>query len=370
VPELVVFIAVGPDVALLPHTLAHYAALGPDRILLSVHAGPQQNSRIVPEVERWARVFGAEVADVTRGAYVGTRARREAALAAAATRDAWVLIADLDELQAYPRPVREIVGDCERRGCDYVLGELVDRVACGGGFPVIDARPLEEQFPVATRLTANVCGGDVTKVVLAHSRLVVGEGQHYALAGVPCPPHELYVPIAHFKWDAGVFERSRDMAGATLHPSLPAADRWRRQERTRFLRYVDVGGGRLPLHDPLLDAHVPGGHPPDDACRTLPRRPTRPDPADPERRRPLRRPDAGLEVTGPDVRLVRGASVERLTLDPIIAERVWRLAKGGLTVRQVRLRIREALERTAADVDRPIDEVLVALEAAGALGYA
>jgi hypothetical protein len=366
VPGLLGLIAVGRDLDLLPFSLAHYARLGLDRLLLVVHAGLSPGARVPARVTEWARTFGAEIAGVRSGEFVGTRRDREAALARVARPDDWVVLADLDEFHAYPGPLRDVVAACEANGYDYVTGELVDRVACDGGFPPIGTRPLSEQFPAAVRLTANVCGGDVAKVVLARAGVRVTEGQHRALEGVACPPRTQYVPVHHFKWDAGVFQRARSMAAAVVHPGDPAADRWRRRERERFFRYVESSGGRLPLEDPLLDAHVPPSHR-CGACSTLPRRdgtPVRPD--DPDHRRPRRAAGASLEPDGTGVWVeCAGRGRAWLDLEPGLAVRLWRLATGNLTVRQLRIHVGEGLGRPAAEVDGLVDGGLAALERAG-----
>jgi len=236
--------AVGGYVNVLPHMLRHYRALGVDSLFVHVNL-LDENDPILGDVRA--------VCDVTSVSVGGSLWRGNPAVhraVMASHPDDWFIVADQDELQVYPGPLREILEFCDSRGYDFIEGTLVDRLAPGGIFGEVDPHgDIWEQFPLTALVTAGLLGGEPRKVVAAKGRVVLHGGQHGAEGGRGCPIEECHVAVHHFKWTAGIVERLRARVELLRERGLPFAE-----ESERFLRYVDAHGEAIDLRDPRFAA--------------------------------------------------------------------------------------------------------------------
>jgi hypothetical protein len=245
---------VGGCVDVLPHMLAHYRGLGIESFFVHVHARGDDDP-VLEEAARAVGAFGCEMASTTTGEWRHDTNRELYRKARESRPDDWFVIADQDELQEYPRELPAIVRECEAAGYEYIEGCFVDRVARDGSFPpVAPHESIWRQFPLAGMVSASLLEANPNKVVAAKGKVELGAGQHYAFSGRGCPAEELYIPVHHFKWVAGVLERLEQRAAfRRAH-----GDRYW-EESQRFVDYCRAHGGRLDVKDAafLLDEAAP-----------------------------------------------------------------------------------------------------------------
>jgi len=197
---------VGEHIATLEPMLEHYRALGVDSFFVNLHLSSEDDP-VREQVFDITKRFGCGVATVTVGNWrmvqqeLYIRQRYE-------YPDDWFILADQDEFHEYPRVVRDILAECERRGYHSLRGCFVDRIARDGGFPALDKeRPLSEQFPLGAAITLQLLNGDPRKVVAARGPILIDRGQHRAREGKGCPTRQYFIPVHHYKWIAGITER-------------------------------------------------------------------------------------------------------------------------------------------------------------------
>ena len=247
---------VGGYVDVLPHMLAHYRGLGVDSFLVHVQA-EETDDPVIAQTEAIMREFWGEIASVTVGEWLHNTNRELYRRAMQARPDDWFVIADQDELQVYPRELRSILDECDRRGYEYVEGCFLDRLAADGSFPAVRREEsIWRQFPLAGFVSARILAANPNKVVAAKGRVELGPGQHYAnisgsrpggAGGCGCPVEELYVPVHHFKWVEGVLERLEQRAAFRRE----RGDRYW-EESQRFVDYCRAHGGKLDVKDESL----------------------------------------------------------------------------------------------------------------------
>ncbi|KUH36531.1 hypothetical protein ATE80_23180 [Streptomyces kanasensis] len=243
---------VGPvEPALLAAWTAHYRRLGIERFLLAFHFPDH-----VPDAQRHqllaaVHALGIVPTQVSTGPWhehTNTLLRdglREKA------GPGWHLIADADELQTYPAPLEDVIGQAEDTGRKVVGGLMLDRVAADGSLASWRPGPgLERAFPLGGHLTHRLLQGDPRKIVLAHSSVTVASGNHRASGHKP-DPHTLAC-VHHFKWRAGVLDdlrrRVERFSSGAWAEHTPAV----RSEASRLLEHVDRHSGRIDVSDPRL----------------------------------------------------------------------------------------------------------------------
>lgn len=235
---------VGGYIDVLPHMLAHYRGLGIESFFVHVHVR-HRGDPILEQAAEITRAFGCGIASVTVGEWLHDTNRELYKQALQSRPNDWYLIADQDELQAYPRELISILEECDHTGYDYIEGCFLDRFASDGSFPAV--RPDESiwrQFPLAGFVSAPVLQANPNKIVAAKGRVELRPGQHYALSGRGCPPEELYIPVHHFKWVAGILERLEQRAEFRRKRG---DHYW--EESQRFIDYCRAHDGRLDIND-------------------------------------------------------------------------------------------------------------------------
>ncbi|MEA2688928.1 MAG: hypothetical protein QOD51_1535 [Candidatus Eremiobacteraeota bacterium] len=225
--------------------LEHYRSLGIASFSVNVNVR-EPGDPCVQRVEEVVRAFGTAIASVTTGAWLHGSNQAIYSRVRALHPDDWFVLADCDELQAWPGEIASLVAWCERRGYDHIEGCFVDRLAPDGGFP--DYRfgvPLGEQYPLGAYLSYPLGGANPCKVVAAKGSVELGPGQHFANGGSACPAADMYVPVHHFKWTGGIVERLRRRAASRERARDPYWD-----ESARIVEHCDANGGGIDLADP------------------------------------------------------------------------------------------------------------------------
>jgi hypothetical protein len=247
------YAGVGCDVRLLDPLLAHYHGLGIRSLLVAVQARSPDETVLIDTALAAIRKHDATLVNTTiRLLYSSPHDRviRDECLKAHCSPGDWIVQADCDEFQVWPRPIREVVEDADSRGFVHVEGIYFDRVAADGGFPELTGEPLWKQFSRTCRLTGFI-GSAPGKAVAYKFGTNVGPGQH-RIDGDPHPYPDLRVEIHHFKWDASVIRRMEMRRDMERQQGYPWWEPW-----DRFLQYVARHKGKLDLEDPYLEMTEP-----------------------------------------------------------------------------------------------------------------
>ncbi len=187
-------VGVAHDLALLPHWLRHYLALGvePGRIVVILNATDPADPGIGRAREILAAAGVTHPPEIWIAPYTsGTMwAKRGEVQARVCPPGDWVLNADVDEFHRWPEPMADCLGRAEALGADCVQGVMIDRLAPGGALaPVRESPPALEQFPLRAEVAASIGGtsaahgrGGTVKIMAARGRLLPHRGGHCPVA--------------------------------------------------------------------------------------------------------------------------------------------------------------------------------------------
>lgn len=210
---------VGENTHILPHMLKHYEGKV-DKMFVVVYR-QKDNDTILEEIEElgitpyWV---------VTEPKYNWERVTHIYNTVKLQHPNDWWIVSDDDELQVYPRPLEDIVEQCEKEGYDFVTGGFLDRIGPNGTFPVVDRETdLHKAFPLAGFFRYPMSGACPNKVTLMKGYQRITSGQHYALfedgknswgSSHPkrMPIEEVFTQVHHFKWDSSVLNRLKKVA--------------------------------------------------------------------------------------------------------------------------------------------------------------
>lgn len=205
---------VGENLHILPHMLNHYKDIV-DNIYVGVYR-QHENDDILEQIQD----LGIEPFMVITDTKYNWNRVTEIYNAIKSTKpDEWWIVSDDDELQVYPRPIRDIIEECDNRGFTFVTGGFIDRIGKNGTFPTITPdSDLLKAFPNAGFFRYPMSGACPNKVVLMKGSQEISPGQHYAVfddgsnswgAYHPkrMPVNECFVQVHHFKWDSTCIER-------------------------------------------------------------------------------------------------------------------------------------------------------------------
>lgn len=225
-PNLVT--VVGENCNLLPHMLNHYKDVV-DKTYVVVYRQSKDDG-ILQEIEE----LGIEpYLIVTEEKYNWNRVTDLYNFVKSTKPNDWWIVSDDDELQVYPRPIHEIIDECENKGYDFVTGGFLDRISHNGNFPVVGpTTDLTEAFPYAGFFRYPMSGACPNKVTLMKGHQRVTSGQHYALFdngnswGIRhekrMPTLDCFTQVHHFKWDYTCVERIKKVADANKEYSYSA----------------------------------------------------------------------------------------------------------------------------------------------------
>ena len=137
----------------------------------------------------------------------------------------WWIVADDDEFHLYPKPVENIVEECEEYGYHFVTGAFLDRIGEGGRFPsVYDDSDIWQLFPLAGSFRYHASNACPNKVPLVKGHIEITNGQHYVkIKGEDTygdrwkhrrryPPDRVFIQVHHFKWDMSVVSRLKEVS--------------------------------------------------------------------------------------------------------------------------------------------------------------
>ena len=141
--------------------------------------------------------------------------------------DDWWIVSDDDELHVYPKPINELIEDCEENGYKFITGAFLDRIGEGGRFPKIepfDDSDIWKEFPLAGSFRLPVSNACPNKTVVVKGDIQITNGQHYAMIDgedtygdrwnhpLRYPIDKCFIQVHHFKWDLSVLDRLREVS--------------------------------------------------------------------------------------------------------------------------------------------------------------
>ena len=136
--------------------------------------------------------------------------------------DDWWIVADDDEFHVYPKPINELIEDCEENGYKFITGAFLDRIGEDGRFPKIrpfDDSDIWEEFPLAGSFRYPISNACLNKTVVMKGNIQVTNGQHYAMIDgedtygdrwnhpLRYLVDKCFIQVHHFKWDISVIGR-------------------------------------------------------------------------------------------------------------------------------------------------------------------
>lgn len=152
--------------------------------------------------------------------------------------DEWWVVSDDDEFHIYPKPIREMIDECEENGWEFITGGFLDRIGEGGEFPSVTKQTnIWEKFPNVGFFRNPLSGACPNKVCVMKGSVNVTAGQHYVDLGdgkntwgygsifhpKRYPVGSVnnrnilqdgsgFVQVHHFKWDSTVLERLKEIS--------------------------------------------------------------------------------------------------------------------------------------------------------------
>lgn len=220
--SLVSCVGVKSGTELLIHFLDYYESLDVDRFLIILHT-PRGDDRnpVFREILKSRDITPVEEIPIYSARIKMTRSKRVVEKYCSAND--WVLYADLDEFQLYPKQLKNVLDECENANYDFVRGRLVDRIAPNGKLKKIYSKPsLWEQFPYKAYCTANIMGGWDHKVCVAKSKIKFSDGgnhaidygyseqKNYEISHNKINTYPDLIEIHHFKWDSTLMQRVKE----------------------------------------------------------------------------------------------------------------------------------------------------------------
>ena len=141
--------------------------------------------------------------------------------------DDWWIVSDDDEFHVYPKPISELIDECEENGYKFITGAFLDRIGEGGRFPKIepfDDSDIWKEFPLAGSFRLPVSNACPNKTVVVKGDIQITNGQHYAMIDgedtygdrwnhpLRYPVDKCFIQVHHFKWDISVIGRLREVS--------------------------------------------------------------------------------------------------------------------------------------------------------------
>ena len=170
--------------------------------------------------------------------------------------DDWWIVADDDEFHVYPKPINELIEDCEENGYKFITGAFLDRIGEDGRFPKItDDSDVWKEFPLAGSFRYPVSNACPNKTVVMKGIIQVTNGQHYAMVNdhqdtygdkwmheLRYPVGDCFIQVNHFKWDVSVLSRLKEVA-------FEKKDYTYHWEYRKMFDYILDNMGRININD-------------------------------------------------------------------------------------------------------------------------
>jgi len=218
---------VGHNTTMLPHMLNHYRDIV-DEIFVVVYR-QDENDGILEEIKE----LGIKPYKViTEPKFNWERVTQLYNEVKQTKPDEWWVVSDDDEFHIYPKPLKEMIQDCENNNWEFITGGFIDRIGEAGNFPTISRdSDIWIEFPLAGFFRYPMSGACPNKVCVMKGSVNVSNGQHYAIIGdtdtwrergwkhpnrYPYGKGEGFIQVHHFKWDSSVLERMKEVSATEI----------------------------------------------------------------------------------------------------------------------------------------------------------
>ena len=238
---LYLFSSIYDDVTILPQFLAHYIALGVERVVFNVNTylDPSLPKRIAAFCEVWPVSIEATFSAPQTWA-IQNRLRNSAQTKYMNDTD-WALIADLDEFQEYPASLRSVIEACEQNAQSCIHGVLLDRVSSSGVLSELNGQiPVAQQYPFGAPVTREILRAPDCKIVAVRgcvrpSGTCVSTARFAEGDSVRVSP--INATIHHYKWHLGVLRKLRERAELYERLFVQGNSAFRNYEESK--RFID-----------------------------------------------------------------------------------------------------------------------------------
>tara|TARA_B110000211_G_scaffold224677_1_gene275986 strand:+ start:5 stop:790 length:786 start_codon:yes stop_codon:yes gene_type:complete len=169
----------------------------------------------------------------------------------------WWVVSDDDEFHIYPKPIREMISDCEENGWEFITGGFLDRIGERGEFPLVKGNTdIWKSFPLAGFFRYPMSGAMPNKCCVMKGSVNVTPGQHFAKIDDSdtwrergwnhpkrYPIEKGLVQVHHFKWDSTVLERLKEVSETKKDYSF-----WK--EYKKMYRGIQINDWKIDINNP------------------------------------------------------------------------------------------------------------------------
>ena len=171
----------------------------------------------------------------------------------------WWVVSDDDEFHVYPKPIREMISECEENGWEFITGGFLDRIGERGEFPLVTKETnIWKSFPLAGFFRYPMSGAMPNKCCVMKGSVDVTPGQHFAVIGntdtwrergwghpkrYPVGRGEGLIQVNHFKWDSTVLERLKEVSETKKDYSF-----WKEYEK--MYRAIQINDWKIDINNP------------------------------------------------------------------------------------------------------------------------
>ena len=172
----------------------------------------------------------------------------------------WWVVSDDDEFHLYPKPIREMISECEENDWEFITGGFLDRIGVNGNFPLVTQQTdIWNEFPLAGFFRFPMSGACPNKVCVMKGSVSVTPGQHYVDFGdgknswgtdnikhskrYPIGRGEGLVQVHHFKWDSTVLERLKEVSETKEDYTY-----W--QEYLKMYKSIEIFDWKIDINNP------------------------------------------------------------------------------------------------------------------------
>jgi hypothetical protein len=212
---------VGHNTTLLPHMLNHYKDIVDD-IYVVVYRQHELDGILEEVINLGIKHYNI----VTEPKFNWERVTELYNEVKQTKPDEWWVVSDDDEFHIYPKPIREMIDECEENGWEFITGGFLDRIGEGGEFPLVKKDTnIWEKFPLAGFFRFPMSGAMPNKCCIMKGSVDVTPGQHFAVIGDTdtwrergwnhpkrYPIERGFVQVHHFKWDSTVLKRLKEVS--------------------------------------------------------------------------------------------------------------------------------------------------------------
>ena len=212
---------VGNNITMLPHMIKHYQDVV-DEIYVVVYR-QDENDTILSDIEELG-IKPYKV--VVEPKYNWERVTELYNEVKQTKPNEWWIVSDDDEFHIYPKPIREMIGECEENGWEFITGGFLDRIGIGGTFPIVTNKTnIWKEFPLGGFFRYPMSGAMPNKCCVMKGSVDVTSGQHFAVIGDTdtwrergwnhpnrYPIEKGFIQVHHFKWDSTCVERIKEVS--------------------------------------------------------------------------------------------------------------------------------------------------------------